>query len=285
MTQKIPTNNLKFSYSLDPFNFNNDCPYLIFECGLSNDSITDLHKHNFFEIGICKKGTGLFLIGNKIYTFKPGDIFLIGQNYYHRAHSNDSKEDLWAFCYINFENWVGESVLSNFQMITNKLNDTKLYSMVNILFDEYKNKENQYDTILDGLIIAIYYSIKRKSENNDKLNLSISLPPSLDIRINRAINLMINNNFLSKSIQEIAHECNLSTSHFRQLFKSQIGCSPKDYQIQIRIKKAMSILLNNDDKIINIAYECGFESLTSFNRKFKEKIGITPLKWKEEMKK
>lgn len=285
MNNKTNINDLEFSYSLDPFNFNKETPFLVFDCGLCNDSITDLHKHNFFEIGICRKGTGLFLLGNKINIFKPGDIVLIGQNFYHRAHANDSKEDLWSFCYINFDKWVNESILSNFQLITNKINDPNLFNLLNIFFSEANDKKPFYANILDSLILPIYYTIKRKVTDKEKPDLTITLPPKLDNRINKSINLMVNKDYLDKSISQIAVECNLSPSHFRQLFKSQVGFSPKDYQTQIKIKKAMTLLINNNDKILTIAYECGFESLSSFNRKFKEKIGLSPLKWKEKMNK
>lgn len=284
MNKQNNINNLQFSYSIDSFKFNKKYPYLIFECGLYNDSITDLHKHNFFEIGICKKGTGLFLIENKIYSYKPGDIILIDRNLYHRAQSNDKDEDLWAFCYINFEKWTGKSISSNSHIVTNKFIDKELYSIINITINEFQNKNDYFENVIDGLIISIFHSIKRRMDNSNIINLDLQLPPKLDLRINKAITLMLKNEYFSYSIRKIAAECNLSTSHFRQLFKKQIGYSPKEYQTQIRIKKAMSLLLTNNDKMINIAYTCGFESLTSFNRQFKNQTGTTPLQWKEEMK-
>ena len=43
------------------------------------------HIHNLFEIGYCYSGSGVFLIGGKIFTFKPGDAVVITSHEVHLA--------------------------------------------------------------------------------------------------------------------------------------------------------------------------------------------------------
>jgi AraC-like DNA-binding protein len=89
-------------------------------------------------------------------------------------------------------------------------------------------------------------------------------------------------NMESLSISQIANECCLSESYFRQLFNKQIGISPKEYQTKLKIKKAMSLLLYSNDKILKIALDSGFDSLSNFNRSFKKIVGKSPYLWKKE---
>ena len=61
-----------------------------------------------------------------------------------------------------------------------------------------------------------------------------------------------------------------------EIFKQEYGATPKEYVDEMRVRKAEQMLVNTDKKIINIAYDVGFSSLSSFNRFFKSKTGKTP---------
>ena len=50
-------------------------------------------------------------------------------------------------------------------------------------------------------------------------------------------------------------------------------------------EKAVELLKNTDEKIMNISLECGFTSLTSFNKAFKNSVGITPIELRSIYKK
>ena len=66
-----------------------------------------------------------------------------------------------------------------------------------------------------------------------------------------------------------------------QKFKEKYGISPSEYVAELRISKAKELLLNEDINISEIAQECGFSSLYSFSRAFKENVGISPIKFRK----
>lgn len=86
---------------------------------------------------------------------------------------------------------------------------------------------------------------------------------------------------LNAPISDIAYQCCLSESHFRRLFKDQIGISPKEYQTDVKLKVAMAMLRDKKKSILDIALECGFDSLCNFNRQFKNKTGQPPSVWRK----
>lgn len=77
-------------------------------------------------------------------------------------------------------------------------------------------------------------------------------------------------------LDDLANHVHLSRYHFMRLFKQSIGVSPYQYLIQERIKLAKELLLQQDLRIIDIAYKCGFSSQSHFTKCFKKIAGVTP---------
>lgn len=64
--------------------------------------------------------------------------------------------------------------------------------------------------------------------------------------------------------------------YLSRYFKQCTGLTFTEHVNQYRIHEACYILKNSQQKILKIAYDCGFDSLRSFNRNFKKIIGMTP---------
>ncbi len=272
-------NNLDFSYNVENIKVQEKTPLIIFDYGVSEDSITKLHCHNTFEIGICRKGNGIFIIGNKIYSYKQGDVVVISKDIYHRAHANNANDDLWTFCYLLLEDWIPIDENYSFDLVLNKFENYEISIFIKLLFQEILKSKQEYDNnIISSLLYTTYLYLKKKNDYENISNNHVNL--ILDLRIKKAIELMAN--MESLSISQIANECCLSESYFRQLFNKQIGISPKEYQTKLKIKKAMSLLLYSNDKILKIALDSGFDSLSNFNRSFKKIVGKSPYLWKKE---
>lgn len=68
----------------------------------------------------------------------------------------------------------------------------------------------------------------------------------------------------------------VSSNSLRRLFRKYEGCTPSRYEAGLRIEKAKKLLTETDMSILNIALQCGFESLSSFYRRFREHTGKAP---------
>ncbi len=87
----------------------------------------------------------------------------------------------------------------------------------------------------------------------------------------------IRKNFTSPlTLSELAAVLNMSPEHFCRLFRSIIGKSPVDYVNYYRIECACEFLCTSCKSITEIAYSCGFNDLSYFNRMFKKYKKITP---------
>ena len=74
----------------------------------------------------------------------------------------------------------------------------------------------------------------------------------------------------------LAKQCGMGYSLFRKRFREYNGMSPLEYQIALRIRRAMNLLESTELPIAQIAEETGFKPLAYFSRFFHERVGTSP---------
>lgn len=82
------------------------------------------------------------------------------------------------------------------------------------------------------------------------------------------------------SIQELAQLTNMSLSKFKREFKRIYQTTPAVYIKEKRLEIAAEHLLLSEDRIGDIAYDCGFKEVAHFSTCFKEKYGQTPSQYR-----
>ena len=79
-----------------------------------------------------------------------------------------------------------------------------------------------------------------------------------------------------KKIKQVANLVFMTQSNFCKFFKKATGSTFSDYLNELRINEACHLLIYSEDNISKIAQDCGFESLSYFNRVFLKKKNINP---------
>lgn len=82
------------------------------------------------------------------------------------------------------------------------------------------------------------------------------------------------------TLNEFARLCGRSLTVFKSDFKDIYHCSPGRWLTQKRLEYAKKLLITTDKNINELIFECGFENASHFTRVFKERFGMTPLKYK-----
>ena len=78
------------------------------------------------------------------------------------------------------------------------------------------------------------------------------------------------------SLDVLARATAYSSVYLSRYFKQYTGISYTDHVNRYRVNEAVYLINNTDKKFLEIAFECGFNSIRNFNRKFKEVTGTTP---------
>lgn len=94
-------------------------------------------------------------------------------------------------------------------------------------------------------------------------------------RINQVMDYIENNIDQPLDLNSIAQIANFSPFHFHRIFTFLIGETPSDFIQRLRIERAATLIWNGDMTITEIAYDCGFSSVSLFSRTFRKYFGLT----------
>jgi AraC-like DNA-binding protein len=86
------------------------------------------------------------------------------------------------------------------------------------------------------------------------------------------------------SAAEMARRAGLGQSQFHALFRATTGQSPKQFQLRKLLDRAVDRLVTTSDPIAKIAYGLGYQNVSSFNRLFRRRFGVTPTEFRNSRK-
>ena len=78
--------------------------------------------------------------------------------------------------------------------------------------------------------------------------------------------------------------CFTSVATLRRDFIAFTGKPPLNYLNEVRLKNAILSLTSTNKKIIDVALECGFDAISSFNRQFKQFYKKSPSEYLKDLK-
>ena len=152
------------------------------------------------------------------------------------------------------------------------------------LFTSYKNSIN---LLLDTPEIADEEMIKLKLKEliiliSKSQNLSVLdfLGSMFSLNHTEFKSTIKNNIYSNLSVEDFAKLCNMSHSSFKRKFSKIYSESPKKYINRKKIEKATQLLSNTDLLISEIAYDCNFDTISSFNRSFKLHFKKSPTEFR-----
>jgi len=145
---------------------------------------------------------------------------------------------------------------------------------INILID---NPELADESIIKTKLKEFVLLIAKSQNAPSQLDFLAALFKPFDIEFKSTIQ---HNLYTNLSIDELARLCHLSTSSFKRKFKNTFDDSPKKYIAKKKVEKAADLLKINNSRVSDIAYDVGFDSLSTFNRTFATFYGKSPTEYR-----
>lgn len=254
--------------------------------------LTYFHFHNCIEIGMCLSGGKDLSVEGKHYTLNSEEFFIIPPYSMHFAGNlpNVSKDDdCCQYLYLDPEallkefypnglapemNWYKNS---NLPYLFSRKNNEELYDLCTYLFEELRDHQKEYTYAVKGLFLSFFVTITRlidtkENEESIRYQTMSSILPAIDY---------INKNYTQKiQLSDLAKNCYMSAAHFRSIFQDTMQQSPLKYLTSLRLQKACELLYSTEATILDIAMGVGFQSVSNFNRLFKESFQTTPTDWR-----
>jgi AraC-like DNA-binding protein len=86
---------------------------------------------------------------------------------------------------------------------------------------------------------------------------------------------------LHMNFAELVRIARCTRRHLSRIFHEVVGMSFRDKHIELRLARACELLVTTESKVVDIALESGFQSLSLFNLMFKRRLGVSPGEWRQ----
>jgi len=146
------------------------------------------------------------------------------------------------------------------------------------------NRKQGFDSVLELLSILHDLSISRNMQMLSPTTFNNNTLSQNNQRIREVVDYMKQNFSKPIKLTEVARLVNMTEVSFSRYFKMRTGISFIDSLLELRLGQASRMLIDTSQSVSEIAYSCGFNNISNFNRLFKKKKGCTPKAFREDYK-
>lgn len=257
----------------------------------------NFHSHPEFQLFVVLKGHGTRFVADSVTHFKEGDMVFTGPHVPHMWRSDhsyfDGSEDLESRGMVIYfhENLLGKGLLEKDEALkvrhlfqeasrgieikgdTNaevtrlmkKLYEADGFKGIIILLNILHLISNSMEIRPIG---SLWYRNKYSTSDTERMNL---------------VQNYVMEHFREKiSLDNVAAIASMKPSSFSRYFRSRANKTFSDFLSEIRISYSCKLLRETNAPIVEVCYLSGFNTLSNFNKQFKEVNSRTPRQYREE---
>jgi AraC-like DNA-binding protein len=254
------------------------------------------HFHPEYELVLNIKSNGTRIIGDSVELFDQYDMVLVGGNIPHcwnYYRQNNTLPDNHGIV-VNFKlESLGETLLSQHEMRCFKELLSEADRGIAFSVDDSKKAEKYLIQMINNKgidkMIDFFNIIKILCSSDKKAPLcSENYKLAFDERGNKKMSdvytYIRENYFKAIPLEKIAKIAKMSPIGFSRYFKKNSGAGFIEYLNRVRTNKACYLLRETEYAVHDIAVECGFASISNFNKQFRKTEGISPRDYRAQFK-
>jgi len=243
-------------------------------------------RHNEIEINYIPEGNLTYLFQDKKITIRERRLTVFWGLFSHQIVDYQITTPYYV-CTIPFSQFLKWKLPSRF--VDNILKGEVLYEKDEnyALYDEFLfenwTKDMNSDQTVKVSQLELHARLIRMAENMP-VNNDINEPPVNFKVVNQVekIAIYIAQHYHNQlKVYDIGAAIGLHPDYANTIFKKAFGCTLNEYLIETRISHAQRKLVTTTMNITNIAYDCGFNSISRFNAAFLKINGCTPREFRK----
>ena len=221
------------------------------------------HLHGSFELITVWEGEMQVTVDKIQYTLTPGSALLVFPNQVHALTTEEHSRHFLCIFSPQLVQAFGKIYLS-------RIPESNLFRPDPYALTRLSEKIGEESILrLKGLLYTLCADFDDGAVYREQAQGEESLP----VRIFRFAEREYQRDC---SLTALSRETSYHPAYLSRFFKQCTGISFTEYVNRYRIGEACGLLTNTDAAILQIAYDCGFDSLRSFNRNFTKIMAMTP---------
>ena len=236
------------------------------------------HSHEFFEIEFVLDGSARVVINGKEQEISAGDIYFLAPEDIHAVRGAENfiiYNIMFTEEYLPDEISFEQLLLCCSKILHLNEDDNKA---VNEIFERLiieQNTNGAYGKLyVLSLLKCLFIILSRIEKIVDSASTNKNMQ-SVFLFISRCFK----DNITLEDVAEYAH---LNPSYFCSYFKKNAGIGFNEYLNNLRIQYAARLIQTTTADITEICYQSGFQSFSTFSRKFKKYYSVSPMQYKKD---
>jgi AraC-like DNA-binding protein len=213
----------------------------------------------------CFGGEGRVLVDGRWFRCTPGKAVLLPPGTLHTFHTPPGK--VWDFCWVRYQERTGQRPLATAEspVVGNYDAEPLRHAILGL------HRECSVDTsptAAEHWVRLVHHYVLRFAQ-----------PAEVDHRLSRLWERVAESLEHPWTIGEMARDTHLSDKQLQRLCRQQLGRTPRQQLIWLRMRRAADLLAERGDKIETIAMRVGYQNAFVFSTTFKRVMGWSPSRY------
>jgi AraC-like DNA-binding protein/mannose-6-phosphate isomerase-like protein (cupin superfamily) len=259
----------------------------VFESYHAADFQMEATRHPDLEVFYVLDGAGEFELAGRGTPCSAGDVVVVSVNQLHRITDDRLRPLSLHGVRIRPDVWRNDSgfarLLPSGRLARNGLVSLQVRAEVRRLLFEQTCRRPGYPAMMAGLALQLLALLAR-SRGPALAQTAPNLRGDCGhLQTVEAYIADLDRRFFEPvTLDGIVKKLGMSRRHFTDLFREVTATTLSDYVRRLRVEHAKQLLSETRRSILSIAFEVGFEDLSSFYRAFRHREGVSPQRWRQQ---
>jgi AraC family L-rhamnose operon regulatory protein RhaS len=244
-------------------------------------------QHDFLEIFYVLDGAGAFHIDERKYSCRKGNVVVVPVGRTHRLEDDPVKPlELYGICVApavwqaepELVKALGSGVLPVSALVAAQVRA----DLRRLLYEQTLVRPGSQAWIV-AQTLHLLVVLARSGRGKTTSRTETTNGPYSEHRqaVQRYLAELPHRFFEAVDLDQTTAELGMSRRRFTQLFREATGTSWATYRARLRVDYACQLLRETQRSVVAVAFESGFEDLSSFYRAFKRQTGQPPHAWRQ----
>lgn len=259
-------------------------------------SMVTRHFHSTYELYYLLEGERYYFIDKETYLVKQGDLVLIKPNQIHKTSLAETSyhdrvllqiqgEMLDPFLKVNGFPVLEELYSMGVIVAVSGQERAEIEALLLQMGDELARKTIHHEAMVKLKLAELFLMISRHKASAAFYQENQRAQTIKHQKVHEVADYLLDHPEAGETLEELAKRFFISKSYLSRIFKEVTSFTVNEYRNISRIKKAQNLLVHGDYSVTEIAGMLGFESITYFERVFKNYVDMRPLQYRKEGRK